>query len=143
MLDTNTPAFREQYPNGATVYDRTGRRIGNVIACNPETGEVITYDTSGLTQALLRLVQLNSPKAWRLRLQGARVSWQEGSYGVFNKSDYQLLRRHGFWPAPLRVERIVFNLTVGDAHRFTEGQLITVNNVSYAVASVTHNTITP
>jgi len=103
MLDAASPDFRQQYPNGATVYDRTGRRIGNVFACNPETGEVITYDTSGLTQALLRLVQLNSPKAWRLRLQGARVSWQEGSYGVFSKSDYQLLRRHGFWPAPLRV----------------------------------------
>jgi hypothetical protein len=50
-------------------------------------------------------------------------------------------RRHGFWPAPLRVERIVFNLTVGDAHGFTEGQLITVNNVSYTVASVTQTTI--
>jgi hypothetical protein len=104
MLDANSPAFQQQYPNGAIVYDRTGRRIANVFACNPETGEVITFDTSGLTQALLRLVQLNSPKAWRLRLQGAKVSWQEGSYGVLNKSDYQLLRRHGFWPAPLTIE---------------------------------------
>jgi hypothetical protein len=104
MLDANTPAFRQQYPNGATVYDRTGRRISGVIECYPETGEVIRYDTSGLTQALLRLVQLNSPKAWRLRLQGAKVSWQEGSYGVFSKSNHQLLRRHGFWPAPLTVE---------------------------------------
>jgi hypothetical protein len=103
MLDATTPAFQQQYPNGAIVRDRTGRRIANVIACNPETGEAITYDTSGLTQALLRLVQLNSPKAWRLRLQGARVSWQEGSYGVFSKSNHQLLRRHGFWPAPLTI----------------------------------------
>jgi hypothetical protein len=103
MLDATTPAFREQYPNGATVYDRTGRRISGVIQCNPETGEVISYDTSGLTQALLRLVQLNSPKAWRLRLRGARVSCQEGSYGVFSKSSHQLLCRHGFWPAPLTV----------------------------------------
>jgi hypothetical protein len=105
MLDANTPAFRQQYPNGATVYDRTGRRIANVFACNPETGEAITLDTSGLTQALLRLVQLNSRKAWRLRLQGAKVSWQAGSYGVLSKSNFQLLRRHGFWPAPLRIER--------------------------------------
>jgi hypothetical protein len=104
MIDASDPTFFQLYPNGTIVYDRTGRRIDNVIACNPETGEVITYDTSGLTQALLRLVQLNSPKAWRLRLQGARLSWQEGSYGVFNKSDYQLLRRHGFWPAPLKIE---------------------------------------
>jgi hypothetical protein len=43
MIDANTPAFRQQHPNGATVYDRTERRIGNVFACNPETGEVVTY----------------------------------------------------------------------------------------------------
>jgi len=41
MLDANTPAFRQQYPNGATVYDRTGRIICGVVACNPETGEVV------------------------------------------------------------------------------------------------------
>ncbi len=51
MLDANDPAFQQQYPNGATVYDRTGRRIANVIACNPETGEVITFDSSQLTRA--------------------------------------------------------------------------------------------
>jgi hypothetical protein len=41
MLDANTPAFREQYPNGATVRDRLGRQLRGVVACNPETGEVI------------------------------------------------------------------------------------------------------
>ncbi len=104
MYDANDPAFWEQFPYGAAVYDAWGRRIRNVIASNPETGEVIALDTSGLTQNLLRIVQLNSPKAWRLRVQGARISWQEGSYGVFSKtSGGELLRRHGFWPAPLRV----------------------------------------
>jgi hypothetical protein len=43
MLDANTPAFRQQYPNGATVYDRTGRLLLGVVACNPETGEVIKH----------------------------------------------------------------------------------------------------
>jgi hypothetical protein len=41
MIDTNSPAFREQYPNGAIVRDRLGRILLGVVACNPETGEVI------------------------------------------------------------------------------------------------------
>jgi hypothetical protein len=57
MLDANSPAFQQQYPNGAIVYDRTGRRISGVVAFNPETGEVIsvvgmdgslTSDTEGM-----------------------------------------------------------------------------------------------
>jgi len=83
MLDANTPALRQQYPNGATVYDRTGRRIGNVFACNPETGEAITYDSSQLTRAWIRLVS-------RLPLQ----QWWR---------DVSICKRHGFWPAPLTI----------------------------------------
>jgi hypothetical protein len=104
ILDANDPAFFEQYPNGATVYDAWGRRLHSVVACNPETGEVIALDTTGLTKFLMRITQLNSPKAWRLRLRGTRISWQEGSYGLLSKGySGELLRRHGFWPAPLRV----------------------------------------
>jgi hypothetical protein len=104
ILDANDPAFLEQYPNGATMYDAWGRRLHSVVACNPETGEVIALDTTGLTKFLMRITQLNSPKAWRLRLLGARISWQEGSYGLLSKGySGELLRRHGFWPAPLRV----------------------------------------
>jgi hypothetical protein len=33
-----------QYPNGASVYDRQGRHIRAVMACNLQTGEVIRYD---------------------------------------------------------------------------------------------------
>jgi hypothetical protein len=154
MIDANTPAFQQQYPNGAIVYDRTGRRISGVVAYDPETGEVITYDTSGLTQAMLRLVQLNSPKAWRLRLLGARVSWQEGSYGVFSKSNHQLLRRHGFWPAPLTIRA---NWPLPPKHPMCRCVLevlpddtVTVIGItgpnehfngSYTVTSVSHNTI--
>jgi hypothetical protein len=43
MLDATTPAFRQQYPNGATVYDRTGRLLHGVEACDPETGEVDSW----------------------------------------------------------------------------------------------------
>jgi hypothetical protein len=108
MLDANTPAFRQQYPNGATVYDRTGRRIANVFAYNPETGEAITYDNSELTHAVIRFVRRNSPRAWRLRLQG----WQSikavprDTTGIFPCDEYhdERFRRHGFWPAPLTIK---------------------------------------
>ena len=41
MIDANDPAFRQQYPNGAIVRDRLGRQLRGVLACDPETGEVI------------------------------------------------------------------------------------------------------
>jgi hypothetical protein len=100
MISAADPAFWQQYPNGCRIYDRLGRELRHVESCNPETGEVIAFDTSRLTKFLLRLVQLNSPGAWWLRLLKAGISWQEG---VFSQASGQLLRRHGFWPAPLQV----------------------------------------
>ena len=41
MLDANSPTFRQQYPNGAIVRDRLGQLMRGVLACDPETGEVI------------------------------------------------------------------------------------------------------
>lgn len=41
MLDANDPTFRQQYPNGAIVRDRLGRLVLGVVACDPETGEVV------------------------------------------------------------------------------------------------------
>ena len=41
MLDANDPAFRQQYPNGAIVRDRLGHLVLGVVACDPETGEVV------------------------------------------------------------------------------------------------------
>ena len=41
MIDANDPAFQQQYPNGAIVRDRLGRQLRGVVACNPETGEVV------------------------------------------------------------------------------------------------------
>jgi hypothetical protein len=81
MFDANDPAFRQQYPNGATVYDRTGRRVSGVVAFNPATGEVIRHGTSRIVGAVLRLVR-SHPQIWDLPAE---------------------FRRHGFWPAPLTI----------------------------------------
>jgi hypothetical protein len=75
ILDANDPAFFEQYPNGATVYDAWGRRLHSVVACNPETGEVI---------------RLRFTLHWR---------WWLSRWRLVRLPE----RRHGFWPAPLRV----------------------------------------
>ena len=48
MLDANDPTFRQQYPNGAIVRDRLGQLVRGVVACDPETGEVVT---SKMTEA--------------------------------------------------------------------------------------------
>jgi hypothetical protein len=74
----------ERYPNGASVRDRNGRYVPGVIACNPETGEVIQYDRTAITRAWARL-QMHLP---------LRQWWGEVGF----------LRRHGFWPAPLTIE---------------------------------------
>lgn len=93
MLDANDPAFQERYPNGAIVRDRLGRSLLYVVACDPETGEVITY-------AVLPIVAWWARLRWRIT--GADRLWQpRGSMAVQGSS---LLRRHGFWPAPLTIE---------------------------------------
>jgi hypothetical protein len=140
MLDANSPAFRQQYPNGATVYDRTGRRICGVIACNPETGEVITHSVGWIARAWFNALWVQDPfSCTYLR----RFDWLRIGPRLLGETvvDGEFLRRHGFWPAPLRIECNFFIFTVGDAHSFAEGQAISVGNVSYAVASVTHTAI--
>ena len=84
MLDANDPTFRQQFPNGAIVRDRLGRQLRGVMACDPETGEVIQHDRTKLTGLWVRL-QLRLPfRQW----------WGEAV----------ILRRHGFYPAPLTIE---------------------------------------
>lgn len=91
MLDANDPEFSARYPRGATVRDRWGRLIPGVIACNPETGEVIRYN-AWLTGEWLRLTP-------RLKVGVVTRHWYRWALpsGV-------LLRCHGFWPAPLTVQ---------------------------------------
>lgn len=93
MLDANDPQFTARYPFGVTVRDRWGRQIPKVIACNPETGEVIRYDGTWLTKQWLRLVRpIRVAVVARFTFR-----WVSPSGGI--------LRCHGFWPAPLTVER--------------------------------------
>ena len=81
MLDANTPAFQQQYPNGAIVRDRLGRRISGVMAFDPETGEVIRIGESRIVGAILRMAR------------GRQQQWHlPAEFG-----------RHGFWPAPLMI----------------------------------------
>ena len=42
MLSASSLTFRQQYPNGAIIRDRLGRQLRDVVACDPETGEVIS-----------------------------------------------------------------------------------------------------
>jgi hypothetical protein len=95
MINANDPTFFQLYPNGCTVYDRLGRRLTNVVACNPETGEVITHSLLPLVcrWARLRWAITGEPRLWQPRGELAVIGGE-------------LLRRHGFWPAPLKVVRI-------------------------------------
>ena len=85
MLAANDASFRRQYPNYAKVYDAWGRELRHVKACNPETGEVISYGMGWIAKALHGLL------------------WARPSRNGLNAGEHELLTRHGFWPAPLRV----------------------------------------
>ena len=94
--------FWAAYGFGATVYDATGRKIRNVMACNPETGEVITCDAGWIAKAWLMVLWVKDPfsHAYRWRLGRLRLPSRLPRYEVVGG---EVLRRHGFWPAPLRV----------------------------------------
>lgn len=47
MLDARSPEFRQLYPNYCRVYDARDRPLRMVVACNPETGEVMRYQCNG------------------------------------------------------------------------------------------------
>ena len=79
-IEAHSLSLLQQYPKGCRVYDASGRLLRLVVAYNPETGEVIRWQASRIAATLLRIVK---GKDW--------------SYGDC------LFRRHGFWPAPLRV----------------------------------------
>lgn len=93
MLDANDPAFQEHYPNGATVRDQLGRKLSNVIACNPETGEVIRFASS-------RIPDWDPPDG--KRISPSHLMQQPGIFYPV-AIDGRLFRRHGFWPAPLTI----------------------------------------
>lgn len=75
------------YGRGARLFDATGRELRTVMACSPETGEVIRWDQSWGWSPLAWLVSL---------LPRPRPTWP-WLYRI------EAPKRHGFWPAPLRV----------------------------------------
>ena len=79
MIDANTPAFQQQYSNGAIVRDRLGRQLRGVVACNPETGEVISV----------------------VGKDGSLTSDTEGMLPVVVG---EVRKRRRFYPAPLTIE---------------------------------------
>ena len=103
MLDANSPTFRQQYPNGAIVRDRLGRQLRGVVACNPETGEVITCDMGWIAKAWFNALWVQDPFTYTYlrRFDWLRIGPRLLRETVVNG---EILRRHGFWPAPLTVE---------------------------------------
>lgn len=92
MIDANDPALRRYYQNGCIIRDRLGRVLTNVVACNPETGEVITH-------TVLPVVAWWARVRWRVT-RGDRFWRPRGSLALVGG---ELARRHGFWPAPLTI----------------------------------------
>ena len=90
--------IRERHPQGCWVFDATGRRLNEVLACDPCTGEVVLWS------------QAWSPLQWLISLlPRPRPTWP-----WLYRSD--VLRRHGFWPAPLHlVPKPVWN---GDPEQY-------------------------
>ena len=94
--------FWATYGFGAKVYDVTGRRMRSVLACNPETGEVITCDTGWIAKAWMRVLWVQDPITYTyLR----RFDWLRIRPRLLRETVVggEIWRRHGFWPAPLRV----------------------------------------
>lgn len=89
-LDARDPSFPVAHPYGAWLYDARGRMLEGVIACNPDTGEVLTAACTSV-QAFWSGV-LN--RRWPRR----REAWIRCLFLTFGDS---IATRHGFWPAPL------------------------------------------
>ena len=79
MLDAH--AMWRRYDSASKVVDATGRELCNVAACNPETGEVIMYETRPFIGFLVKIL----------------------NHFHFPVDGGQLVKRHGFWPAPLTI----------------------------------------
>jgi hypothetical protein len=74
-----------RHPQGCWVFDATGRRLANVFACDPTTGEAVIW------------CQAPSPLAWLVGLlPRPRPTWP----WLYRS---EIPRRHGFWPAPLHI----------------------------------------
>jgi len=97
MLDANDPNFFQRYPNGATVYDRTGRQLRGVVAYNPKTGEVICWDIGWVTKAWFKVLWAKD------RFSDACILRFLPFLSKLPRANVVAGRRHGFWPAPLTI----------------------------------------
>lgn len=90
MLNAGTLEFTKQYPHGALVHDRLGRKLDHVFGCDPLTGEVIMYDFRPVfwNRILNGSIRLRRWDYWRWHIRSG------------------LPTRHGFWPAPLTITPI-------------------------------------
>jgi hypothetical protein len=68
-----------RHPQGCWVFDATGRRLNEVLACDPETGEVVRLDREWLCDPCESLSR--------------EPVLRDGIPAV-----------HGFWPSPLTIE---------------------------------------
>lgn len=86
----------QRHPQGCWVFDATGRRLGSVFACDPETGEVITHDMPWVARAWM-------PLMWAKVRRRDMFDWRRGARFLHSPGEGCLLTRHGFWPAPLHL----------------------------------------
>lgn len=83
--------YHRIHPTDGTVFDALGREIPWVAACNTVTGEVIRLDVS-LSPLLncIRWTLLRDAFSWLCITTNPEIR-------------YSVVKRHGFWPAPLRI----------------------------------------
>ena len=91
-IDAREPGFAEAHPYGAWVYDAKGRLLQGVIACNPDTGEVLTAACTPVQAFWSSVLNRRWPPPKR------RDEWLRCLFLSFGDS---IATRHGFWPAPL------------------------------------------
>ena len=91
-IDAREPGFAKAYPYGAWVYDAKGRALQGVIACNSDTGEVLTADCTLVQVFWYSVLNRRWPPPKR------RDMWLRRLFLPFGDS---IGTRHGFWPAPL------------------------------------------
>jgi hypothetical protein len=103
MFDTRKPDFpvRYGYPHGMVVRDKLGRRIRNVVACNPWTGEVIRNRHLSPWFWFGGFLWRPDPCSDSYLFLG--IQWFRISVSYHYEVAFPLC--HGFWPAPLKTER--------------------------------------
>lgn len=80
----------QRHPHGCWVFDATGRRLDYVLACDPETGEVLRFVSWNSVTHYWMWALVKAPRWAKPWLPRLIRGWGGAT-------------RHGFWPAPLRL----------------------------------------